>query len=193
MQKKNSTPGKGTNSTPGKAASSKLTPSAAVGRPKSGKGKAAALVKDANSSGGKLLQGGKTLNGGKQVMTGRGNTSTKAGLQFGIPRIARFIKTGRYGDRVAGGAPVYMAALLQYITSEIIELAGSEVEKDHKKRINPRHVMMAIKKDVELNKLLGKGDFAKTGVLVHIAKEFLPHKGKKGKAVEGEDAEMEEE
>jgi hypothetical protein len=130
MLKKNSTPGKASNSTPGKAAPADQAQSAAVGRPNGGKGKAPSLIKEANSSGGKPIQGGKALNIGKQVVTSRGNTSAKAGLQFGIPRIARFIKTGRYGDRVAGGAPVYMAAILQYVTSEIIELAGSESEKD---------------------------------------------------------------
>ncbi len=53
--------------------------------------------------------------------------------------------------------------------------------------------MLAIKKDVELNKLLGKGDFAKTGVVIHISKELLPNKGKKGaKTVTDDDIDMEE-
>ncbi|KAJ0800904.1 putative transcription factor Hap3/NF-YB family [Helianthus annuus] len=33
--------------------------------------------------------------------------SSKAGLQFPVGRIARFLKAGRYAQRVGAGAPVY--------------------------------------------------------------------------------------
>ena len=79
------------------------------------------------------------------------------------------MKQGRYSDRIAGGAPVYLASTLQYICSEIVELAGNEAQRDKKHRINPRHVMLAIKGDIELNKLLAAdADFAQTGVVPNI-------------------------
>ena len=59
---------------------------------------------------------------------GRSGLTLKAGLQFGVPRISRFIKTGRYSNRIGAGAPIYMAATLQYITSEILELASNETK-----------------------------------------------------------------
>lgn len=105
----------------------------------------------------------------KRVGELRGNTSNKAGLQFGVPRVARFMKSGRFADRIGGGAPIYLASAMQYICSEILELAANEAKEAHKKRINPRHVMLAIRKDKELNKLLGaNADFANTGVLPNI-------------------------
>lgn len=61
-----------------------------------------------------------------QMQPPRGNTSARAGVHFGVPRIARFMKNGRYTDRIGGGAPVYLAATLQYLCSEILELAGNE-------------------------------------------------------------------
>ncbi|MBA0734786.1 hypothetical protein Gogos_018678 [Gossypium gossypioides] len=36
--------------------------------------------------------------------------SVKAGLQFPVGRIGRYLKKGRYSQRVETGAPVYLAA-----------------------------------------------------------------------------------
>ncbi|MBA0796965.1 hypothetical protein Gohar_007694, partial [Gossypium harknessii] len=44
--------------------------------------------------------------------------SVKAGLQFPVGRIARFLKKGRYAQRYGGGAPVYLAAVLEYLAAE---------------------------------------------------------------------------
>jgi histone H2A len=44
--------------------------------------------------------------------SGRGSQSARAGLQFAVPRVARFMKQGRYADRIGGGAPVYLASAL---------------------------------------------------------------------------------
>ena len=38
--------------------------------------------------------------------------SSKAGLQFPVGRLARFLKSGKFAERVGGGAPVYLAAVL---------------------------------------------------------------------------------
>ena len=45
--------------------------------------------------------------------------SSKAGLQFPVGRIARFLKAGKYVERVGGGAPVYLAAVLEYLAAEV--------------------------------------------------------------------------
>lgn len=58
---------------------------------------------------------------------GRGKTkgskavsrSQKAGLQFPVGRIARFLKAGKYAERVGAGAPVYLAAVLEYLAAEV--------------------------------------------------------------------------
>jgi histone H2A len=45
--------------------------------------------------------------------------SVKAGLQFPVGRIGRYLKNGRYAKRVGVGAPVYLAAVLEYLAAEV--------------------------------------------------------------------------
>ena len=112
--------------------------------------------------------------------------SAKAGLQFPVGRIARFLKKGRYAKRIGAGAPVYLAAVLEYLTAEILELAGN-CARDHKKsRIIPRHIQLAIRNDEELSKYLGGVTISNGGVIPQIHTVLLPKKTKKGK--EGKEA-----
>ena len=64
--------------------------------------------------------------GGRGKAKGGKSTSrsAKAGLQFPVGRIASHLKKGRYAKRIGGGAPVYLAAVLEYLAAEILELAG---------------------------------------------------------------------
>ena len=104
--------------------------------------------------------------------------SVKAGLQFPVGRIGRFLKKGRYAARVGGGAPVYLAAVLEYLCAEILELAGNVARDNKKSRIIPRHVQLAVRNDEELNKLLGGVTIASGGVLPNIHAVLLPKKSK---------------
>ncbi|XP_055826689.1 early light-induced protein, chloroplastic-like [Solanum dulcamara] len=44
--------------------------------------------------------------------------SSKAGLHFPVGRITRFLKNGKYAERVGAGAPIYLAAVLEYLATE---------------------------------------------------------------------------
>ena len=76
--------------------------------------------------------------------------SSRAGLQFPVGRLHRFLREGRYGDRVGAGAPVFMAAVLEYLTVEVLELAGNAARNNSETSISPTHVMFAIMNDEEL-------------------------------------------
>ncbi|XP_071704399.1 probable histone H2A.2 [Rutidosis leptorrhynchoides] len=81
--------------------------------------------------------------------------SVKAGLEFSVGRIGRYLKKGRYAKRFGTGAPVYLAAVLEYLVAEVIlELAGNAARDNKKNIIIPRHVLLAIRNDEELGKLL---------------------------------------
>ncbi|XP_067871171.1 histone H2A-like [Heterodontus francisci] len=118
-------------------------------------------------------------------MSGRGKTSGKArakaksrssraGLQFPVGRVHRLLRKGNYAERVGAGAPVYLAAVLEYLTAEILELAGNAARDNKKTRIIPRHLQLPVRNDEELNKLLGGVTIAQGGVLPNIQAVLLP-------------------
>ena len=125
---------------------------------------------------------GKKTAGGKSV-----SRSSKAGLQFPVGRIHRHLKDGNFADRVGAGAPVYLAAVLEYLSAEVLELAGNAARDNKKSRINPRHLELAIGNDEELNKLLGEATIPSGGVLPNIHQALLP---KKKQGADGESQEV---
>ncbi|XP_008580162.1 PREDICTED: histone H2A-beta, sperm-like [Galeopterus variegatus] len=110
---------------------------------------------------GRLKQGGKARAKAK-------TRSSRAGLQFPVGRVHRLLRKGNYSERVGAGAPVYLAAVLEYLTAEILELAGNAARDNKKTRIIPRHLQLAIRNDEELNKLLGTNGMllCRTGILI---------------------------
>jgi histone H2A len=112
--------------------------------------------------------------GGRGKSAGGKSTSrsAKAGLQFPVGRVARFLRNQRVASRIGAGAPVYLAAVLEYLAAEILELAGNAARDNKKHRIVPRHV----RNDEELNKLLGGVTIASGGVLPNINATLLPKK-----------------
>uniref|UniRef100_A0A915DBW3 Histone H2A n=1 Tax=Ditylenchus dipsaci TaxID=166011 RepID=A0A915DBW3_9BILA len=103
-------------------------------------------------------KGGKAKSGGKSK-----TRSSRAGLQFPVGRLHRLLRKGNYAERVGAGAPVYLAAVLEYLAAEVLE-------------INPRHLQLAVRNDEELNKLLAGVTIAQGGVLPNIQAILLPKK-----------------
>lgn len=102
--------------------------------------------------------------------------STRAGIQFPVGRIARFLKKGKYSERVGAGAPVYVAAVLEYLAAEVLELAGNAAKDNKKTRIIPRHILLAVRNDEELNKLMRNTTIVSGGVLPNINDRLIPKK-----------------
>ena len=103
----------------------------------------------------------------------RTSSSAKAGLQFPVGRIGRYLRSGKYANRkLKEGAPVYLAAVLEFLCAEILELAGNAAREERNKstagtnnsievavptqqkesyRIEPNHITSAVKNDEELH------------------------------------------
>ncbi|KAH0932894.1 hypothetical protein HID58_010011 [Brassica napus] len=134
-------------------------------------------VCDSSEAGGK---GGKGLIATKTTTTAANkdkkksiSRSSRAGIQFPVGRIHRQLKTrvSAHG-RVGATAAVYTASILEYLTAEVLELAGNASKDLKVKRITPRHLQLAIRGDEELDTLI-KGTIAGGGVIPHIHKSLV--------------------
>ena len=109
----------------------------------------------------------------------RRTRSAKAGLQFPVGRMHRFLHRGKYSERIAAGAPVYLAAVLEYLVAEVLELSGNAARDNKRKRINPRCIQLAVRNDEELSKLLQTVVIPSSGVLPMINSALLKKPPKK--------------
>eukprot|EP00906_Rhabdomonas_costata_P017358 RCo025049 len=113
---------------------------------------------------------------------GGSKNSKKAGLTFPVGRTGRLLRAGRYSQRVGKGAAVYLAAVLEYLCAELLELSGNAARDNKKRRVTPRYVTLAVRNDEELNKLLHGVTIASGGVLPNIQQVLLKKKAKAGSA-----------
>ncbi|KAM8851894.1 core histone macro-H2A.2 isoform 1-T2 [Synchiropus picturatus] len=113
--------------------------------------------------------------GGKKKVT-KLSRSARAGVIFPVGRMMRYLRTGTHKYRIGMGAPVYMAAVIEYLAAEILELAGNAARDNKKGRITPRHIKLAVANDEELNQLLRGVTISNGGVLPRIHPELLSKK-----------------
>lgn len=87
--------------------------------------------------------------------------SSRAGLTFPVGRVGSQLKKGRYGKRVSAGAAVFLTAVLEYATNELLQLSLKAAKKHN---IKPRHITLAVREDDDLSALLSKVTIAGGGV-----------------------------
>uniref|UniRef100_A0A914UI17 Macro domain-containing protein n=1 Tax=Plectus sambesii TaxID=2011161 RepID=A0A914UI17_9BILA len=108
----------------------------------------------------------------------RMSSSARAGLTFPLGRVrTKLKKTLGKGRRLTWGAAAYTTAVMEYLSAEVLEIAGN-VARDFKvRRMTPRHILLAVHNDQELAQLLKDVTMPSSGVLPFIHQNLLP-KGK---------------
>jgi histone H3/H4 len=99
--------------------------------------------------------------------------SAIAGLQFPITRIQNLMMGLATVSRKTDTCAVYLAAVCEYLTAEVLELAGNAARDNKRVRITPRHIMLAVRNDWELDKLYRNAVFA-GGIIPNISSQILP-------------------
>lgn len=111
----------------------------------------------------------------------RMSMSERSGLQFPVPSTKLLIRdtlnsthkrTG--GVAVSDNAAVFLTAVAEYMTAEILELSGNAAKDNKRHRIKNRDLLLAIDYDWELTNLFEMNDVANGGVLPNIHAVLLP-------------------
>nr|CCC91404.1 putative histone H2A [Trypanosoma congolense IL3000] len=118
----------------------------------------------------------------KKASKGSSSRSAKAGLIFPVGRIGSLLRRGQYARRVGASGAVYMAAVLEYLTAELLELSVKAAAQQTKKtkRLTPRTVTLAVRHDDDLGALLRNVTITHGGVMPSLNKA-LAKKQKSGK------------
>eukprot|EP01090_Pellita_catalonica_P006245 TRINITY_DN16450_c0_g1_i1.p1 TRINITY_DN16450_c0_g1~~TRINITY_DN16450_c0_g1_i1.p1 ORF type:complete len:243 (-),score=37.13 TRINITY_DN16450_c0_g1_i1:11-670(-) len=104
----------------------------------------------------------------------RQTRSQRAGLTFPVGRIHRKMREKHPGVRMGQQVPVFLAAVLEYITAEVLELSGNAARDNKRVRIVPRHITLGVRNDAELNRLLLHCHISSGGVIPNIHASLLP-------------------
>lgn len=100
----------------------------------------------------------------------------RAGITFPVTRVYRQLRRKRCANKIRMLSAVYTAVVLEYLVAEILEIAGIEAKQLNRKRIIPRHIMLGIKKDDELNRLLKGAVLSFCGVVPNVQAALLVKK-----------------
>ena len=115
-----------------------------------------------------------------------GSRSAKAGLIFPVGRVGSLLRRGQYARRVGGSSGVYLAAVLEYLTAELLELTvkAAAQNKSKSKRLTPRTLTLAVRHDDDLGALLQNVTLSRGGVVPSLNKALAKQAkaGKKSKA-----------
>ncbi len=90
-------------------------------------------------------------------------SAKKSGLIFPAGRVGSMLRKGRFARRVSRSAGVFLAATLEFLTQELLELSSKTVAAGAK-RISPRSILLAVRHDADLGSLLNNVTISRGGV-----------------------------
>ena len=110
--------------------------------------------------------------------------SSRAGVFFSVGRLATQLRKGHYTKRIGESAPVFLAAVLDYLCGEILTQGNvSRLSKTQiQQRIKPENIFEGIQEDSELKELFNNAIIRKGGNKQHIEPFIEASMKRKGKS-----------
>lgn len=111
---------------------------------------------------------------GKETLTVKRRKASRTKnpkLLFPAHRAHRFLRRGNFAKRIQRKASLALAAVVEYLTLELLGLAGQMATKFGAKRIQPRHLSLAIQLDDDFRQMLAKITMAQGGVIPQFLKD----------------------
>ena|SRR5690349_3100848 len=102
----------------------------------------------------------------------RRSRTNRAGLHFSVSFIELLLKK-KSSKRIKFCAPIFLSAVLEYLTLELMELAYLVACDNEKDKMTPRHLLLAIRNDESLDNLLSRVTIPEGGVLPNIQIDLL--------------------
>jgi histone H2A len=62
------------------------------------------------------------------------------------------MRNGRYCKRTGIDAPIMLAACLEFLCAEVLEISGEVCKELGRRRITPRHVEIAVRRDADFER-----------------------------------------
>ncbi|XP_020745399.1 histone H2A-Bbd type 2/3-like [Odocoileus virginianus] len=90
---------------------------------------------------------------GRERSSRHRSSTARAELSFSVSHMEHLLLKGRYAQRLSSSAPVFLAAIIQDLTSKVLELAGNEAQNSGQRYITPKMVDMAIHNNALLSSL----------------------------------------
>lgn len=102
--------------------------------------------------------------------------SKRAATLFPVSQLIHRLKKSCLNKIVRIDAGVFLAGVLEYLVSEVLDLAGEVAREKKRQTITPQHIAMAVKTDTELDQALRGVIVKQGGVLPHIHPELVKSK-----------------
>ncbi|OMJ82882.1 hypothetical protein SteCoe_16276 [Stentor coeruleus] len=112
--------------------------------------------------------------------------SEKVGLIFPVARVLRLMKKKRIADRISPKCAIGVAAVLEYLAAEVLEMAGDvacQPDSESQHMIKPRHICLAVKSDAEMVEAIGSHVIIPMGGVIPHIEDVLEKKKRRSKNV----------
>lgn len=97
-----------------------------------------------------ISEGQKTLRW--RLENKKGSQTRRSNLTFPVPFFKNLLNS-TLRTRVSWDAAAYLTAVVEYVGAEILELATNECRNEKLRRVSPRHVLIAIRRDVDFSEM----------------------------------------